>query len=109
MAWIATVLRRAAYQMSRDVRRRFSRETPTAHISELSGSARPWEDELIGRLDTAALCSRLTDREGRACRILAAVGPVTERHLARLLGISQPTAHRLKRTLAMKLSPLMYP
>jgi len=109
VAWITTVVRRAAYRIAKDLRLRADREMPSDRVAELSGPAQAWEDQVIGRMDAAAICSRFPDREGRACRILAVLGPVPERDLARFLGVSQPTAHRLKHALAAKLTPLMQP
>lgn len=110
MAWIEAVLRHAAYRASMSVEARaLKHEMPVEDVAELQGPDRDWETESEGAVDAVALCGRLAGREAVACRLLADIGPLSERELARYLGVSQPTAHRVKRSLAVKLGPWLRP
>jgi len=52
VSWIATVVRRAAYRMSRDSREHSNHEISTDQMTEFAGAGPSWEDDLVDRLDT---------------------------------------------------------
>lgn len=109
VAWVQAVLQHAALHAAREAQRRNRRELVSGDVGELAGPGRDPYEEVVGRLDADALCARFTGREGDACRLLAAHGSLSERDLGRRLGVSQPTAHRLKHALAAALEPLIQP
>jgi hypothetical protein len=109
VAWIETVLRHAASRAGQTWREHADHEMATADLAELAGPGPGWQEALIGDLDAAALCAHFSGREGVACRLLAFQGPMSERDLAARLGVSQPTAHRLKVALAVRIRPLLRP
>ena len=109
MAWIEAVLRHAAARTGQAWRAHADHEQTMADLAELSGPGPGWQEAVIGALDAIALCSHFPGREGAACRMLAFQGPMSERELAARLGVSQPTAHRLKVALAIKIRLLLSP
>ena len=104
VAWVDAVLRHAAYRLGQTTRQRAEHEVLDDKALERIPAGERWEDAVAARLDAAALCSHFTGKEERACRILAATGPISERELARHLHVSQSTAHRVKCALMRGLS-----